>query len=986
MTFTTRERDGYRRVPRIGGPLLAIALAPTAALAQSPGAQPPGTAPAAPISNPATPPDLESTLVPAPAAEPASTAPSDARSAVPITVLDREMLEATGTASLGHALQQLSWQSNSINGQFNNGGDGSTRIGLRGLTAQRTLVLINGRRSVQGGTGADSSVDLEAIPLALVERVEIVRGPAVRHGPGALGGVVNIVTRQDLDGVEASLFTGSTQDGLGVTYDASAALGQRFDRGRVVVAAGFHDQGAIGAGDREFSRNDVFYDWETGEVFTSGSTSTPQGYIRVPTGPDGNPDLTGNEFWRQVVTANQGASALTLDSSARQWRAFNSSGNADAGEGDLYNYQPSNHLVTPLQRFHVFGAGEYQLGDLARAFFEASYVNRRSEQQLAPTPFNTASSGIVVSADNVYNPFGRDFDDVRRRVVEAGNRRSEQDIDTLRLVAGLAGTLDLGLPSSWRWEASYGYGTTSSTERRLGDLRTDRLAAALGPSFIDGSGVARCGTADNPGDPDCVPFDIFGGAGAIKREMLGYVGHTGTNLGTNEQHVIAAGAGGDVVRTPSGAGLAVQAGAEFRQDAGSVTPDPLSSAGDTTGNVQSPFEGSVEVASLHAELTATPYVDAAAGHALELNAAARSFEHSASGSGMTWQLGAVLQLAGSLALRGSQARNLGSPTLKQLFSPGQEGFPFASDPCDTSSGRTPEAEANCSADGVPGNFVDDRRQLPARTGGNPDLQAETADILSAGVVFAPAFAPGLSASADYFQISVTDTAASLGAQAILQNCYNQAPGQRSDCDRIVRDPATGVIEIINDSLVNRGGIETAGVDVQLAYDSNTTFGRVRYLVGGVWLQKYEEILADGSTHLGTGVYDLGVHPRWRFNATALWDMDAWGAGANLRYIGRFRECFDNDCKLGTNPDGSDRRPEDPQDRPISRDVGAYVTADLYGSYTLESSLGQTRIIVGVRNAFDREPAVLYNGFLGTSDAATYDFAGRFVYARLVQQF
>jgi iron complex outermembrane receptor protein len=972
-----RERDGFRLGLWLGGPLVAIVLAPGAALAQSPGAQPPAdTSTAGPISDPAAPPDLELAVEPPPP-EPASRAPSDARSAVPITVLDREMLEATGTASLGHALQQLSWQSNAINEQFNNGGDGSTRIGLRGLGAQRTLVLVNGRRHVNGGTGADSSVDLASIPLALVERVEIVRGPAVRLGPGALGGAVNIVTRQDLDGVEAALFSGSTEDERGLTYDASAAFGHRFDGGRIVVAAGYSQQDAIGAADRDFSRSDTIYDWQTGEVTAAGSTSTPQGYIGVPRGPDGIPDPTGNELWQRVVAQNPDASAFTRDPASDDgWRGFNFTGNSDTGAGDFYNYQPENHLVTPLQRFHVFGAGEYQLGDTVRAYFEAAYMNRRSEQQLAPEPLNIITEGITVSADSIYNPFGRDFQDIRRRMVEAGNRRSEQDIDTARAVVGLAGTLDLGPVTGWSWDVSYSYGTNRSTERQLGNLRRDRVEAALGPSFIDASGVARCGTVDNPGNSNCVPLDLFGGAGTITRDMVDYVAHTGTNLGENEQQIAALGAGGDLIRTPTGAGLAVQAGAEYRQDSGSNTPDPLISAGEITGNKPLPFEGSVDVGSLHAELTAVPYADLAAGHGLELSAAARTFEHSASGSGMTWQLGAVLRLAGSLALRGSQARNLGTPTLGQLFSAGQEAFPAVSDPCDTSFGRTPEAEANCSADGVPGGFVDGRFQLPSRVGGNPGLQAEIADIRSAGVVFAPELAPGLSASADYFEIAVSDTVTTLGAEAILQNCYNQAPGQRSDCDRIARDPATGAIQLIDDSLVNRGSVETAGVDVQLAYDSNTTFGRMRYQVGGVWLQKYEQTGADGVTTVGTGVYDLGVHPERRADATVLWDNGLLGAGAHIRYVGGFTECENNDCRVG----------RDDGNPPISREVESYVTADVLGSLTLDSGMGQTKLVVGVRNVLDRQPATIHNGFLGSSDAATYDFAGRYAYARLVQQF
>ncbi len=973
-----RERDGYRLGLWLGGPLVALVLAPGAALAQSPGAQPPAdTSTAGPISDPTAPPELELATEPAPDAEPASRAPSDARSAVPITVLDREMLEATGSASLGQALQQLSWQSNAINQQFNNGGDGSTRIGLRGLGAQRTLVLVNGRRHVHGGTGADSSVDLEAIPLALVERVEIVRGPAVRLGTDAVGGAVNIVTRQDLDGVEAALFSGNAQDQRRLTYDASAAFGHRFDRGRIVVAGGYFQQDAIGAEDRDFSRSDSIYNWQTGEVIAGGSTSTPQGYIGIPRGPDGNPDPTGNELWQRVVAQNPGANAFTRDPASDDgWRGFNFTGNSETGEGDLYNYQPENLLVTPLQRFHVFGAGEYQLGDTVRAYFEAAYVNRRSEQQLAPEPLTIVSEGITVSADSIYNPFGRDFQDIRRRMVEVGKRRSEQDIDTARAVVGLAGTLDLGPVTGWSWDVSYSYGTTRSTERQLGNMRRDRVEAALGPSFIDASGVARCGTVANPGNSNCVPLDLFGGAGTITRDMVDYVGHSGTTLGENEQQVAAIGAGGDLVRTPTGAGLAVLAGADYRQDSGSYTPDPLTSAGEITGNKDLPFEGSIEVGSLHAELTAVPYVNLDAGHGLELSAAARAFEHSASGSGMTWQLGAVLRLAGSLALRGSQARNLGTPSLGQLFTAGQEGFPVATDPCDTSFGRTPEAEANCSADGVAGGFVDGRSQLPSRSGGNPSLQAEIADISSAGVVFAPQFAPGLSASVDYFEIEVSDTVTSLGAEAILQNCYNQAPGQRSDCDRVVRDLATGAIQVIDDSLANRGSVETAGVNVQLAYDSNTKFGRVRYQIGGVWLQKYEETGADGVTTVGRGVFDLGAHPERRADATVLWDSGVVGAGVHVRYVGGFTECESNDCRIG----------RDGGEPPISRDVEGYVTADVLGSLTLDLGMGQTKLVAGVRNVRDRQPPTVHNGFLGNSDPSTYDFTGRYTYARLVQQF
>jgi iron complex outermembrane recepter protein len=958
-------------------PLLAPAPPPAPAPAWTPAPAPAWTPAPAPAWTPAPPAAL--------AVEPAATAATtsmdaraatlDATSPVPMTVLDRAMLESTGTASLGQALQQLSWQSNALNTQFNNGGDGSTRIALRGLGATRTLILVNGRRHVHGGTGADASVDLEAIPLAMVERVEIVRGPAGLHGLGGMAGVINIVTRQDVDGVQAAAFTGGTPGGVGQTYDASVTLGQRFERGRVTASAGFHQQQSVLGTDREFGQSDLLYDWTTGEIIELGSTAVPEGYIRD------HGEAPGNQAWQDLVARSGGATSFFNDP-AEGWRPFRGTGNSDSGAGDYYNYAPENYLVTPLSRYHVSASGDYQLGDQLRAFAEASYVNRQSEQQLAAEPLFTATEGITVSAGNIYNPFGRDFIDMRRRVVEAGNRRSQQDIDTMRLVVGVDGALPLalGTPESWRWEASYGYGVADSTETARGNLRPDRLAPALGPSFIDATGTPRCGTVGDPID-GCVPLNLFGGAGSITPTMLGYVGHTGVREGRNEQHRVAVEAGGDLMRTSSGARVSLAFGADYREESGSVTEDPV----DTTGSQRISFDGSYEVRGAHASLTAIPFVDQAAGRGLELQAGANTFDLSTSGSGASWHVAGIARLGGGLGVRASQGRGMGAPSLAALFSEGVEGFPVVSDPCSNPS--TPNVAANCSADGVPGDFFDDRTQLRTLSGGgSPKLRPEIADVRSAGVVLAPDFAPGLALSADYFEISVDDEINRIGADAILQSCYGSDPGARSLCDRVIRDPATNLIEIIVDSQSNRGSRETAGVDVQISHDDVTSIGRLRYRVGGTWLRKFEVVSPDGTTRVGKGVYDLGVHPEYRLDGSLLWDNGLIGAGAHVRYVGGFRECEGNDCMLGLNPDGSSRLPEDGSDRPITRFVEGYLTADVLGSLTLATALGQTMVTVGVRNVLDSQPPAVYNGFTASSDVSTYDYTGRFAYLRLTQQF
>jgi iron complex outermembrane receptor protein len=973
---------------QVGTALAVMVLAPATAMAQSPAAQTPATAqPLPPMAQPPPPmppaapapyvaPAQAPYVAPAPPAALAvapdatatsagATGPSDATSAVPMTVIDRALLETTGTASLGQALQQLSFQSNALNTQFNNGGDGSTRIALRGLGATRTLVLLNGRRHVHGGTGADATVDLESIPLALVERVEIVRGASGIHGLGGAAGVVNIVTRQDLDGVEASLFAGGTPESQGQTYDASVAVGKRFDGGRITAAAGYHEQQAILSGDREFSRSDTLFDWTTGEVTNLGSSATPEGTI-VDYG-----EGEGNAAWQAVLAQNPGASIFFNDP-AVGWRAFQTTGTSDTGEGDYYNYQPENYLVTPLARYHAFAAGDYQLGDRLRAFAEAGYVNRRSEQQLASEPLFTATEGVVVATDNLYNPFGRDFFDVRRRVVEAGNRRSEQEVETMRLVLGLDGELPLGSAGTWRWQASYGYGATDSTQTHHGNLRRDRLAGAVGPSFIDAQGRPRCGTPDSPID-GCVPLDLFGGIGSITPEMLSYLGYSGVDQGHNEQHRFAVEAGGDLMRTSSGAGVAVAVGADYRDESGFVHVDPV----DTTGTSRTSLEGGYDVRGVHGSLTVIPFMDQLTGRALEIQAATSAFDLSTSGAGASWHVAGVARLGAGLAVRASQGRNMGAPSLSALFSETSEAFPAAVDPCDTSFGpRSPNAEANCLADGLPDDFVDGRQQIRTLQGGNAELRPETSDIRSAGVVFAPDAAAGLVLSADYFEIALSDEVNTLGAAHILQSCYDSAPGARSNCERIVRDASTGAIDSIVDTLANRGTRETSGVDVQLGYDSHSTIGRMQYRAGGTWLKKLEIAGADGVAHVGQGVYDLGVYPEYRLDGSLLWDNGVFGAGASVRYVGSFTECELNDCAIGREQDVA----------PLSREVESYFTGDLLGSFTLASSLGRTVLAVGVRNVMDRQPPIIHNGFTANSDASAYDFTGRFAYLRLTQQF
>src|SRR3954447_12572967 len=223
----------------------------------------------------------------------------DLTTPAPVTVISREQVTASGKVSIGDFLQALPEQGNAINTQFNNGGDGATRISLRGLGSARTLVLLNGRRMVPGGTGADASVDLNSIPTASVERIEVLKdGASAVYGSDAIAGVVNVVTRRGLKGTEASAFGGVSQHGDGQTYDLNVTTGQSGDRGNVVFSAGYYKQQSVFAGDRDFSKFQLFFDPSApagqGEILV-GSGTIPAGRIVLASSQVGKAQaLTGN--------------------------------------------------------------------------------------------------------------------------------------------------------------------------------------------------------------------------------------------------------------------------------------------------------------------------------------------------------------------------------------------------------------------------------------------------------------------------------------------------------------------------------------------------------------------------------------------------------------------------------------------------------------------------------------------------------------------
>ena len=891
----------------------------------------------------------------------------DLSTPAPVAVIDAQVINNSGLITIGEILQNLPSQSNAINVQFNNGGSGATRINLRGIGVARTLVLLNGRRVVPSGLGANASVDLNMIPIEIVERIEVLKdGASAVYGSDAIAGVVNVITKRDFSGVEGSAYYGTSQRGGGI-FQAALSAGDSTDRAGYIMSFQYFNQDDLFAGQRDFSKSDLAYNFGSGNESTLGSSAPPEGLIIDRSGDDGN-----------AAYQATGQPAVLFNDPDDGWRQAQLTGNSDVDEGDFYNYQPENYLITPSERYNFFGQGHYDVTDNVRLYAEALYSFRKSDQLLAPTPLFLffTDPAVTVSADNVYNPFGRDFQDVRRRMVEASNRNFIQDVSTYRVVLGVEGEFpeNWGKLSTWRWDFNFNYGRTNSTNINEGQFSVPRLANATGPSFFDAGGIARCGSPGNA-IPNCVPLNLFGGAGTITQDMLDYITYTGVDRGFSEQRLFTFETGGEIFELwnrPAGLVL----GFQHRREAGGDLPDPVTALGDTTGNVRRPTEGAFNETAGYAEVIIPLLADLPLFELFELQGAFRFFDFDTFGTDFMYKVGAVWKLYSDVSIRGTYSRAFRAPNVAELFQGNADAFPNVTDPCDSSLGRTEQATINCASDGIPDNLVTGQSQLRSIVGGNPNLDPETADVVTAGIVWTPTFASaleGLSVTVDYFNIAIDDAIQSVGADVILNNCYQKSASERSNCDQITRN-ANFLITSIRDTETNIGAFNTSGIDFALRYSRGTSAGRFGILFDGTWINEFLATQPDGSEVSGKDQYDLGNSvgfvASWRFNLTLQWALKGFGLGWNLRYIRGIRECEDNNCT--TDDDGN---------APV-RAVDPNTTMDVFASYSFSTDLGYTSLRAGINNFTDQEPSKIYAGFLANSDAANYDYLGRYFYVGL----
>jgi outer membrane receptor protein involved in Fe transport len=917
---------------------------------------------------------------------------ADMEGANPVQIIGREELVASGITNVGDILQEIpSVAGAGTNTAINNGGSGSVRVSLRGLGSARTLVLLNGRRMVASGTGANSSVDLSTIPTAIIKRVEVLKdGASAIYGSDAIAGVVNIITRDDFEGFEANLmYDASTEEGDGETKSFDVTVGFAGDKGSVVVNAFYVEQGAQWSGDRSWSQFELDMD-VTGEVSKGGSSAPPWGRYN---GIDGI--VNGSECGS--FTHGAGSGPGQSDPSD-----FSNPTGFDCWDWDkdTYNYAPANYHLTPQERYGFFASGSYEFDDKIRFFSELSFNRRISDTKLAPLPLAPLAffgfSDATYSKDNYYNQmFGPkdkdgnsvDIADWRRRMVETGGRDSSFRVETVRAAIGFDGEIN----DDWRYEVSYIFGANDAATNGAGGVNFEKVGEAVGPSFLDStSGEVMCGTQDNVIE-GCVSLNVFGIPGtetAINQAMMDFITFNAHDFGSNEQQIISGSVFGDAFELPAGM-VGVAIGLEHREEKGADYPDALIALGITSGSSRLSTEGSYTVDEAYVEANFPLLADVPFADSLEIDGAIRYSDYDTFGDTTNHKLGIRWVPMEGLLLRATSSSAFRAPSTNDLFQGASANSPTVEDPC--SSNPT----AFCIADGVPaGGFEPIGDQLSSTRGGSTEIQPEEADILTAGIVYSPDFLDGLSVTLDYWDIEVTDAISTIGEQLILTKCATEG----TFCDKITRyGPDAGALygnsSDIDDRTTNVGGVNSSGYDFNIKYSTDIEMGMLKVNLDTTYYDTYDVIQADDSIVKHAGKYwdassGDGNFPEWKTNINISLQNDDWSVAYSIRFMSSVEEYVDmasaSDWSL-SEINSEFRTAEvfngetgalDGWD--VFRDVDSSTIHDIRFTYFMENMTAT----IGMDNIFDEDPPYMASGFNDNTDPRTYNTTGRHMYLSL----
>lgn len=906
----------------------------------------------------------------------------DLASPSPLTTVDAASLAINNTVNTEDFLNDLPQLIPSFDSTSNNPGDGSARLSLRGLGANRTLILVDGKRMV--AEGISQIVDVNNIPAALVQEIQLITGGASAvYGSDAVAGVVNYILKDDFEGLEVNATYRTTGEGGGGTINLDATFGGNFadGRGNAVMSVSFTERDDLFQGERDFSSDTLS---DLGDSFgTSGSSNVPG--TRFRPGPSGG----GNFDWTSLLgqalpdncAGNTCSGATITDGGALDSFKF--------GEpNDLYNYAPTNYLQLPQERYNVSTFATYEITDNIEAYGRGLFSHVLVDSQLAPTPafitftveddnpFLFGSPNTQGAADlgtllqNCTTCFQADTNGdgndeyvfrTNRRYQELSTRNSLRDTNTFQIGGGLRGDFDLG-GQNLQWDVYAQHGRSAVNQVQTGNISVSAIQDAV-----------REGRAN-----------IFDGPNSLTPEIAEEIQRTGAiNQVTETTQVLATLSGETAFRLASENPVAFAVGLEYREEYSLQQPDSVLGP-DVAGFNQSQFvEGRYDAYEAFGELNIPVISDQPFVESFDINGAYRYSDYSSVGGVSSFAVGGFWQIDSNIALRAQFQRAVRAPNIAELFITPTNGFPGVADPCDNvfgnwdflSAEQQTSVSAACVADGVPlasvGTFLNSNPQIETVFSGfGSELEAEEADTLTIGGIFTPDFAPGLSIAIDYYDIEIANAIGRQTSQAIVEDCLFF--GVQSACDLTQRDAGGEIVTFgTPDSpvlIANQVGLFVRGIDLAINYnfDLPDNWGSFLWRFDGTHTLKNASQGSPEATVLDcAGFYGsacLEPTPEWKFSTYGTWQWNALTATLRYSWISGVDDAFN------IRYDGySDQRFVD--------SIDAYGTMDINLQYALNEIVTLTG---GIDNILDADVPLLGSCCNEQANTwpATYETLGR----------
>ena len=892
---------------------------------------------------------------------------SEFESASPISVFDSKQILATGVTSVDEFLKDIpAFTGFQMGASTNNGNDGQKKVDLRGLGFNRTLVLINGRRQI-GDVNDDGAVDINAVPISMVKRIEVLKdGASTIYGADAIAGVVNIILKDDFEGFEVTANWGAgTEDGQAENIGFSVVSGTASDKGSFTVGIEYNKQEEMKQNEKSWAQQATFPKLQADGSFlgvASASSNSRKITLANPIGDLG--------------------STFIVDAATGQVRPFGTALDGTPVD-DTYNYAPVNALITPNERFQFAASGKYEYMEDHQIFMETLYTRRTTHQRLAPdASFNTPGIDQTIPASNPFNPFGDNADNpygvsgqsvtLNRRFTESGGRLYRQSGDTFRILFGGNGDLS----DTLSYDVSFTYAENEVIQETKFLHRIDRWQKLVDPALC--AAEEECVAAGG------LSFNPFADYGSITDGQLGYLmANSLKNLSWGRMMMFQAGLSGELESIDFGSGsLGWAAGFEHRMENGRFTPDEFAAEGLTTSGANPPQVGSFTVDELYLELN-MPFTDD-----LVADASIRYSDYDTVGDTTNFKIGIDYQIVDWAKLRTGYATGFRAPNITEINQIEQANNPVVEPWCEFYDRRndvTDTIRANCLAIG--GDPSDDgelgfayQASVTEKAPPKGSLKPEESKTFTFGMVFEPV--EDLSISFDYWSIEIDELIGIPSYNDLSYACLNSSNLSADACE-VFRDwngnpsapalfgnyPADAIIEY-----GNLGKLDTDGIDIDVQYTMDVDFGfgnklDFRWSATNTFNREQTFSYTGTVEKVGTASSGAdggggGVFPEWRMNASVNLVADDWNIQWAMRYIG--------------DADDAARAPE------ITDDAKAesIIYHDLTGSYTF----GTVSLTLGIANLTDEEPPRFHSAFNANTEPGVYDVIGRRLYGSVSVKF